>query len=61
MRIDWDPPLEPNSPHISYRVTRSEVAVSNPPPHVDGGTRFPGSGYYLFPSDIVPQNVAFTG
>ena len=28
---------------------------------MDDGTRFPGTGYYVFLSDIVPQNVGFTG
>ena len=60
MKITWEPPLFANGPPPQYLVDKTLIALSYPPVVVRG-TRFPGSGYYKFSSDIIPQNVAFTG
>ncbi|XP_041351149.1 usherin-like [Gigantopelta aegis] len=60
MKIIWKPPLFANGPPPQYTVDKTLIALSYPPVVVRG-TRFPGSGYYKFSSDVIPQNVAFTG
>uniref|UniRef100_A0A2C9JJ39 Usherin n=1 Tax=Biomphalaria glabrata TaxID=6526 RepID=A0A2C9JJ39_BIOGL len=60
MKISWDPPLFPNGPPPTYRVQKTNIALSYPA-SVIRGTRFTGGGYYSFSPNIIPQNVAFTG
>ena len=60
MEVKWQPPTSPNGPTPSYKVQKTNIALSYPA-SVVYGTRFPGGGYYAFPSDTVPQNVDFTG
>jgi len=38
-----------------------EVALAYPPPKTTRGTLFPGSGYYKFPPETLPQGVTFSG
>ncbi|XP_039982949.1 usherin [Xiphias gladius] len=61
IQIDWDPPVQLNGPHPLYQVERTDVSLSDPQVPVVRGTRFPGNGYYKFPSDTIPRNNDFTG
>ena len=60
MAVSWRPPTSPNGPIPTYRVQKTNIALSYPA-SVVYGTRFPGGGYYAFPPETVPQNVDFTG
>ncbi|ESO94175.1 hypothetical protein LOTGIDRAFT_118598, partial [Lottia gigantea] len=60
MSIRWPEPTFPNGPSPNYVVEKTSIALSYPP-QVDKGTRFPGGGYYIFPSSVLPQSVSFTG
>ncbi|GFR82563.1 usherin, partial [Elysia marginata] len=60
MRISWDEPSFPNGPPPSYRVEKTNIALSYPA-SVVRGTRFTGGGYYQFRPEVIPQGVAFTG
>lgn len=42
-------------------MERTDVSLSDPQVPVVRGTRFPGNGYYKFPSDTIPRNTDFTG
>ncbi|KAF6731117.1 Usherin, partial [Oryzias melastigma] len=61
IHITWDPPGQLNGPSPLYQVERTDVSLSDPQQRVVRGTRFPGNGYYLFPSNILPSNSDFTG
>ncbi|XP_075319241.1 usherin [Odontesthes bonariensis] len=61
IQIDWDPPAQLNGPNPLYQVERTDVSLSDPQEPVVRGTRFPGNGYYQFPSDTLPSNTDFTG
>ena len=61
LQVSWTPPAHPNGPPPYYTVRRTEAAFNFPPPEVEEGTRFPGTGYYKFPPDTIPQGVGFTG
>ncbi|XP_062584554.1 usherin-like isoform X1 [Saccostrea cucullata] len=60
IRLSWPEPADPNGPAPLYSVEKTVPSLSFPPLVVQG-TRFPGGGYYLFPPEIIPPNVAFTG
>lgn len=60
IRLTWEEPASLNGPAPLYSVEKT-VPSLNYPPLVVQGTRFPGGGYYLFPPDIIPPNVAYTG
>ena len=59
--ITWLESAEPNGPSPIYSVLQSAMTFSVLSARVEEGARFPGGGYYLFPSDTIPQGVAFTG
>ncbi len=61
MAVEWGMPRNPNGPPPTYAVNRLNVAFSFPSPEVERGTRLPGGGYYLFPPDIMPAGVGFSG
>ncbi|KAM4744036.1 usherin isoform 3-T3 [Anableps anableps] len=61
IQIDWDPPNQLNGPSPVYQVERTDVSLSDPQEIVVRGTRFPGNGYYQFPSNTLPSNADFTG
>ncbi|XP_035991625.1 usherin [Fundulus heteroclitus] len=61
IQIDWDPPDQLNGPSPLYQVERTDVSLSDPQEPVVRGTRFPGNGYYEFPSNTLPSNTDFTG
>uniref|UniRef100_A0A3B5M4G7 Usher syndrome 2A (autosomal recessive, mild) n=1 Tax=Xiphophorus couchianus TaxID=32473 RepID=A0A3B5M4G7_9TELE len=61
IQIDWDPPVQLNGPSPLYQVERTDVSLSDPQEPVIRGTRFPGNGYYQFPSNTLPNNADFTG
>ena len=61
MNISWQRPSQLNGPPPLYSVRRQSPAFNYPPQHVEFGTRFTGTGYYLFPSNTIPQGVTFTG
>lgn len=61
MNVTWQPPSDLNGPLPFYVVSRSVPALSIPPPSVEVGVYFPGRGHYLFPSDVIPQGVGYTG
>ncbi len=61
IEIKWEAPLLPNGPPPSYVVTRVTPSFSHPPLAMERGARFPGGGYHLFPSTVMPQGVAFSG
>ena len=58
--VTWHPPLKLNGPAPLYSVEKSVPSLSYPAAVIQG-TRFPGGGYYLFPPETLPTNVAFTG
>ncbi|XP_025090014.1 usherin-like [Pomacea canaliculata] len=60
MAIKWSPPSSPNGPAPNYTVQKTNIALSYPASVVQG-TRFPGSGFYVFAAETLPQNVDFTG
>ncbi|XP_054432559.1 LOW QUALITY PROTEIN: usherin [Pteronotus mesoamericanus] len=57
----WLPPEELNGPAPVYRLERREVSLPAPGATVVTGTRFPGHGYYRFPSSTHPAGTGFTG
>ena len=59
--LTWPPPTQPNGPGPNYRLIRQIPSFHSPPPLVGVGTRFPGTGYYMFPPETIPQGVAFSG
>ncbi|KAM6942982.1 usherin [Xenentodon cancila] len=61
IQVVWDPPAQLNGPNPLYQVERADVSLSDPQEPVVRGTRFPGHGYYQFPSDTLPSNTDFTG
>ncbi|KAM6979899.1 usherin [Aplochiton taeniatus] len=61
MEVLWDPPTQPNGPPALYQVERTDLSLSDPSDPVVRGTRFPGNGYYRFPSDTLVINSDFTG
>nr|XP_054587843.1 usherin [Nothobranchius furzeri] len=61
IQIDWDPPATPNGPNPLYQVERTDLSFSDPREPVVRGTRFPGNGFYQFPSNTLPSNTDFTG
>ncbi|XP_014832285.1 PREDICTED: usherin-like isoform X1 [Poecilia mexicana] len=61
IQIDWDPPGQLNGPSPLYQVERTDISLSDPLESVIRGTRFPGNGYYQFPSNTLPTNADFTG
>ncbi|XP_062312043.1 usherin-like, partial [Osmerus eperlanus] len=61
MQVSWDPPSRPNGPPPLYQVERTDLSLSDSDDPVVRGTRFPGNGYYRFPSDTLPVNNDFTG
>ena len=58
--VSWDPPSELNGPAPNYQLQRTMTSFSIPPPRVTAGRRFPGGGYYFFPSDTIPAS-SYTG
>ena len=61
VKIEWQPPLRPNSPIVRYEVHRITPAFNFPPLAVTRGIRFPGGGFYRFSPGTIPQGVTFTG
>ncbi|XP_077990481.1 usherin-like [Glandiceps talaboti] len=60
MYIRWTAPSQLNGPSPDYQLQRTLSSFSIPPPRVTIGTRFPGAGYFLFPSGtILPSS--YTG
>nr|XP_006813188.1 PREDICTED: usherin [Saccoglossus kowalevskii] len=60
MYISWIPPSLLNGPAPSYQLQRTMASFSIPPPRVTEGRRFPGGGYYFFPSGTIPSS-SYTG
>ncbi|PIK62302.1 putative usherin [Apostichopus japonicus] len=60
MLISWSAPLKPNGPEPDYSLHRSPVAFSSPPPRVEKGARFTGTGFYKFSSSLLPVS-SYTG
>ncbi|KAM5238832.1 usherin [Ctenodactylus gundi] len=61
MHLRWLPPEEVNGPAPVYQLERREPSLSAPTAAMMRGTRFPGSGYYKFPSSTHPFGADFTG
>lgn len=61
MKIEWKPPLKQNGPDPLYTLSRMVASFSSPPPSVENGHHFTGSGYYMFNHTVVPENSPFTG
>ncbi|CAD5123124.1 DgyrCDS11497 [Dimorphilus gyrociliatus] len=61
IKLEWKLPLKPNGPNPRYVLRRFIPSFNQPPQRVVKGTRFPGTGYYEFPPDVVPQGVGFLG
>ncbi|XP_016076620.1 PREDICTED: usherin [Miniopterus natalensis] len=57
----WLAPEEPNGPPPIYQLERRESSLPAPGARVLKGIRFPGHGYYKFPSSTHPVNTDFTG
>ncbi|KAK1328091.1 hypothetical protein QTO34_012514 [Cnephaeus nilssonii] len=61
IRARWLPPAEPNGPAPVYQLERRETSLPAPGARAEKGVRFPGHGYYTFPSSTHPVNTGFTG
>ncbi|ELU01149.1 hypothetical protein CAPTEDRAFT_219707 [Capitella teleta] len=59
--VSWTTPAHLNGPDPYYIVRRTESSFNFPPPSVEPGMRFSGTGYMRFPSYTIPQGVSFTG
>ncbi|ELK32172.1 Usherin [Myotis davidii] len=57
----WLPPAELNGPSPVYQLERRETSLPAPGARAEKGVRFPGHGYYTFPSSTHPVNTDFTG
>ncbi|XP_059533348.1 usherin [Myotis daubentonii] len=57
----WLPPAELNGPSPLYQLERRETSLPAPGARSEKGVRFPGHGYYTFPSSTHPVNTDFTG
>lgn len=61
IRARWLPPAELNGPPPVYQLERRETSLPTPGAREEKGVRFPGHGYYTFPSSTLPINTDFTG
>ncbi|XP_036133319.1 usherin [Molossus molossus] len=61
LRVRWLAPAELNGPPPVYELERTEASLPAPGARLLQGVRFPGHGYYTFPSSTVPVNTDFTG
>uniref|UniRef100_A0A8D2ISK6 Usherin n=1 Tax=Varanus komodoensis TaxID=61221 RepID=A0A8D2ISK6_VARKO len=61
IKISWDEPKELNGPPPIYQLERMDASLATSNVTVIKGIRFPGNGYYKFPSSILPANAYFTG
>ncbi|MEE6473903.1 hypothetical protein FKM82_010212 [Ascaphus truei] len=61
MKITWVAPLDPNGPSPMYQIERIEPSLTIPSKtDFVKGTRFPGNGYFKFPTSTFPVNTYFT-
>lgn len=61
MKISWNEPKELNGPPPIYQLERIGASLTASNVTVRKGIRFPGNGYYKFPSSVLPTNTYFTG
>ncbi|XP_075451724.1 usherin isoform X2 [Ascaphus truei] len=62
MKMTWVAPLDPNGPSPMYQIERIEPSLTIPSKtDFIKGTRFPGNGYFKFPTSTFPVNTYFTG
>ncbi|XP_078086591.1 usherin [Mustelus asterias] len=61
MKLYWQPPMDMNGPPLVYQLERMETSLFSHLVHAEKGIRFPGHGYFKFPSSTLPVNTYFTG
>ncbi|XP_053139313.1 usherin [Hemicordylus capensis] len=61
IKISWNEPKELNGPPPIYQLERMDASLVTSNITVMKGVRFPGNGYYKFPSSTLPANTYFTG
>uniref|UniRef100_A0A8D0L665 Usherin n=1 Tax=Sphenodon punctatus TaxID=8508 RepID=A0A8D0L665_SPHPU len=61
VKISWDKPEELNGPSPVYQLERMDASLATSSAAVMKGMRFPGNGYFRFPSSVLPANTYFTG
>ncbi|XP_039386307.1 usherin [Mauremys reevesii] len=61
LKIHWNEPEELNGPFPIYQLERMDSSLAITRVEVMKGIRFPGNGYYKFPSSTLPANTDFTG
>ncbi|XP_078412490.1 usherin [Cetorhinus maximus] len=61
MKLYWQPPMDMNGPPPVYQLERMDTSLFSHLVHAEKGTRFPGHGYFKFPSSTLPVNTYFTG
>lgn len=61
IKISWKEPKELNGPPPIYQLERMDASLATSSVTVMKGIRFPGNGYYKFPSSTLPANTYFTG
>ncbi|XP_042331708.1 LOW QUALITY PROTEIN: usherin [Sceloporus undulatus] len=61
IKISWNEPKELNGPFPIYQLERMDTSLTSSNVTVTKGIRFPGNGYYKFPSSTLPANTYFTG
>ncbi|XP_067901794.1 usherin [Heterodontus francisci] len=61
MKLYWQPPMDMNSPPSVYQLERMDTSLFSRLVRAERGTRFPGHGYFKFPSSTLPVNTYFTG
>ncbi|XP_038667644.1 usherin isoform X2 [Scyliorhinus canicula] len=61
MKLYWQPPMDMNGPPPVYQLERMDTSLFSHLVHAEKGTRFPGHGYFKFPSSTLPVNTFFTG
>ncbi|XP_069811529.1 usherin [Dendropsophus ebraccatus] len=62
MKITWSAPVKLNGPSPVYQIERIEpsLTIEDKTTFIKG-VRFPGHGYFRFPSSFLPGNTYFTG
>uniref|UniRef100_UPI00398F6349 usherin isoform X1 n=1 Tax=Pristiophorus japonicus TaxID=55135 RepID=UPI00398F6349 len=61
MKLSWQPPMDMNGPPPMYQLERIDTSLFSHLVRAERGTRFPGHGYFKFPSSTLPVNTYFTG
>ncbi|KYO43601.1 usherin isoform J [Alligator mississippiensis] len=61
VKIIWNEPKELNGPSPIYQLERMDSSLASSSVEVMKGIRFPGNGYFKFPSSALPANMYFTG